>query len=87
VRENETRSGKDPGKIGAWADRLLAESEKQVETWRAPTTDPAADISPEEAEKTHALMLSVLELMRIHRISLAYATGETARGQERDSDC
>jgi hypothetical protein len=69
------------GDARAWADRLLAESERRAQAWqtRTPSTGKGA-ISPEEAEKTYGLMLSVIELMRAQRAALLRA-GE-GRGPE-----
>ncbi len=54
-----------------WVDRLVEESVERIEEWRELANGSSGrDVSKEEAEKTHAVMLSVLELMQLHRASL-----------------
>jgi len=73
----------DGGEARDWADRLVEESESRIEKWRGLAETPATGaVSKEEAEKTHAVMLSVLELMQLHRASLLEMVQRGAQSED-----
>ena len=76
-----------PGVAAACSGRLLAESERCVEAWRArgPDMGPGA-ITAAEAQKTEDLMLSILELMRTQRAALLHLQAGPGNGHS-EPDC